>query len=161
MYYSRPKRGGRSLLFALGLLSRPRRGSPFALSGRAPRVPRHEMFRLGLATISYLEGSVSRFRWEWCVLGEQPDRATILPWMRYGVSVYKYILPHARGISSEQPFTPWCFSGEEIHNRVPVEFRQVGSSLGKLPPSFVEVASFRARRCVRSKSRFGRVSSCH
>ena len=109
MYYSLPKRVRRPLFPALGPRSRPHRGSPSALNGRAPLVRCHEMFHL-----SCPEGSVGRFRLEECVTGEHPDRAIILPWVKYVASnVYELPLLHARGASVEQPFYPAAFAWGE------------------------------------------------
>ena len=42
--------------------------------------------------------------WRDVLLIDHPHRTTILTWAKNGVSVYKFLLPDARGLSVEQPF---------------------------------------------------------
>ena len=58
------------------------------------------------------------------LLIDQPDRTTILTWVKDGVSVYAFLLPGARRVSVENPFNPVVLPEEKLPNRVPDEFRE-------------------------------------
>ena len=102
-------------LIVLGRPSRPFRGTPYALSGRAPRAPHY-----GISQDGFAPGGLPQefpFSRDVLLVGH-PDRTTILTWVRDGVSVYEFLLPVARGLSVQHPFKSVVFPGEKLPNRV-------------------------------------------